>query len=94
MELPTGALLAIARQRLPDMPIAVMLLTASAIECEITALKTVIAPTPWAAQVSLIGRPTPSRIERGEHGAKIGQRVGLNWLLVTPPPLHAGKAQC
>jgi hypothetical protein len=51
LQLPTGALLAIARQRLPDTPIAVMLLTASAIECEIIALETVIAPTPWAAQV-------------------------------------------
>jgi hypothetical protein len=51
LELPTGALLAIARQRLPDMPIAVMLLTASAIECEIIALETIIARTPWAAQV-------------------------------------------
>jgi hypothetical protein len=51
LQLPTGALLAIARQRLPDMPIAVMLLTASAIECEIIALETVIARTPWATQV-------------------------------------------
>jgi hypothetical protein len=76
------------------MPIAVMLLTASRLESEIIALETVIARTPWAVQVSLIGRPTPSRIERGEYGAKIGQRVGLNRLLVTPPPLHAGKAQC
>jgi hypothetical protein len=46
LELPTGALLAIARERLLDVPIAEMLLTASRLESEMIALETLIAQTP------------------------------------------------